>query len=346
MLSTKGKLAAMLVTAVLCVGVIAVMGASNDNVEAEGDTFTIQYVVEGTTYSYTGSEASVVLKSIEDIGAAIPAGKQMDGWGYLVGDTPVMVGVGSAVVLSADAPTTFTAKLSDVKYTVVFKDGDTVVSTADYTYNATLVAPADPVKAGYTFAGWDTDVADKVTEDATYNATWTGIYSVKWIVEGVNVATGSTENVSAYNIPADPVKDFFRFLGWVDDNGVKYSAEYIFESDTVFTAGFAAEVYTVTFVYGEDKEVYLTETVRYGDKAIMPAGMPAGYSGWDFNFNDKIVEDTEIVAVASAAPAPAFYNTPIGQCAIIIAMFLLGLLVWAIYTGKLKLIPDDKGRKI
>jgi len=332
----KTGIFAVLFALALCVGGVALMSGSDDSA-ADGETYTIQYVVEGTTYSYTGAEASVVLKSIEDIGATIPVGKQMDGWTYVVGETPVMVGVGSTVVLSSETPTTFTAKLSDIEYTVQFMDGETVISTADYTYNKDIVIPADPTKEGFTFAGWDVEVAEQVTADATYNATWTEIFSVKWFVEGVNVATGTTEKIELYQIPADPVKESFRFLGWFDADGVKYSAAYVFEADTVFTADFAAEVYTVTFVYGSDNTVYLTETVQHGDKAIKPAGMPAGYASWDFDFDTEIVEDTVVVAKESAPAAPAFWNTALGQCAIIIAVFVLGLFFWALYSGKIEL---------
>lgn len=41
------------------------------------------------------------------------------------------------------------------KYTVEFKDGDTVISTAEYTNGETIVVPANPTKNGYTFAGWN-----------------------------------------------------------------------------------------------------------------------------------------------------------------------------------------------
>ena len=318
----------------LCIGGLAVAGS--EDTQAAGETYTIQYVVEGTTYSYTGAEASVVLKSIEDIGATIPVGKQMDGWTYVVGETPVMVGVGSTVSLSSLAPTTFTAKLSDIEYTVQFMDGETVISTADYTYNQDIVIPADPTKEGFTFTGWDADVADKVTADATYNAVWTEIFSVSWVVEGVNVATGTTENETRFNTPADPTKDSFRFLGWFDENGVRYSDAYVFEKDTVFTADFAAEVYMVTFVYSSESIVYLTETVQHGDKAVKPAGMPAGYASWDFDFDTVVTKDTVIAAKESAPAAPEFWDTALGQCAIIIAIFVIGLLIWALFTGKIE----------
>ncbi len=320
----------------LCVGGVALVGVTDDS-DAAGETYTIQYVVEGTTYSYTGAEASVVLKSIEDIGATIPVGKQMDGWTYLVGETPVMVGVGSTVVLTAGVATTFTAKLSAIEYTVVFMDGETVISTADYTYDTAIEVPADPVKEGYTFAGWDAEVPETAKADATFNATWTEIFEIKWFVEGVNIATGTTEKVSTYEVPADPSKESFRFLGWFDADGVKYSAAYEFDGDTVFTADFAAEVYTVTLVYGSESTVYLTETVQHGDKAVRPMGLPEGYSGWDFDFETPVTEDLTITATESEPGAPAFWNTALGQCAIIIAVFLVGLVAWALYTGKIEL---------
>ncbi|MFA6711091.1 MAG: InlB B-repeat-containing protein [Candidatus Methanomethylophilaceae archaeon] len=332
----KTGIFAVLFALALCVGGVALVGVTDDS-DAAGETYTIQYVVEGTTYSYTGAEASVVLKSIEDIGATIPVGKQMDGWTYLVGETPVMVGVGSTVVLTAGVATTFTAKLSTIEYTVVFMDGETVISTADYTYDTAIEVPADPVKEGYTFAGWDPAVPETVSESAEFAATWTEIFDVTWTVEGVNVAFGTTENAITLNVPADPVKDSYRFLGWYDADGVKYDTAYEFTADTIFSAQFAANVYTVTFVYGSESTVYLTETVQHGDKAVRPMGLPEGYSGWDFDFETPVTEDLTITATESEPGAPAFWNTALGQCAIIIAVFLVGLVAWALYTGKIEL---------
>ena len=64
-------------------------------------------------------------------------------------------------------------------YTVTYTDGvedavifDDVVYTVE-SGSATPAFDGTPTRSGYTFAGWSPEVADTVTGDATYSATWT-----------------------------------------------------------------------------------------------------------------------------------------------------------------------------
>ena len=68
------------------------------------------------------------------------------------------------------------------KYTVKYDlDGGTTTSDktifSDLTYNTDTPTIANPTKAGYTFAGWEPKVANKVTDNATYTAKWTRNYT-------------------------------------------------------------------------------------------------------------------------------------------------------------------------
>ena len=329
---------ALLMAGALCIG--AAPGA-----DAEGETYTIEYAVDGQAYSYTGASEVVALKTLADLGASVPEGLQFDAWIYA--DSPVRVMPGSLVTLTANAPgednvTTFTATFVAVEYIVQFIVDGVVVSETVGALGDAVTVPDDPAKDGYVFAGWDADVPETLAESVTITALWTEIHAVTWYVEDVNVASGTTESIVA---PADPVKENYRFLGWYDADGAKYNAQYIFTADTVFTAEFAAEVYTVTFVYGEEGEVFLFETVAHGDPAIEPASLPEGYSGWAWDFTKPITGDVTVTAVETAPAAPALWDTSIGQCAIIIVVFLIGLFLWAVYTGKITLPKFSVVRK-
>ena len=61
------------------------------------------------------------------------------------------------------------AYLTANKYTVEFKDGDNVLSSAQYHYGDIATEP-DTAKAGYTFLGWDKEFVSKVTKSVTYTA--------------------------------------------------------------------------------------------------------------------------------------------------------------------------------
>ncbi len=66
------------------------------------------------------------------------------------------------------------------KYTVVFMDGDQVLSTTAVRKGAKVTAPEDPVREGYVFTGWYRDAActqsfdfvTAITEDLTLYAGW------------------------------------------------------------------------------------------------------------------------------------------------------------------------------
>ena len=77
---------------------------------------------------------------------------------------------------SADATIELTAKFERAEYSVVFKNEDgKLLSSGTYYWGDKLRLPEEPVKPddgefSYTFIGWDRDLAERVTEDATYTA--------------------------------------------------------------------------------------------------------------------------------------------------------------------------------
>ena len=84
-----------------------------------------------------------------------------------------------------EGTTYYEIQLCKTLYTIVFKDGETVVSTKEYQADAQIVKPAtDPVKDGYTFLGWYLSTDDTqsvidwdnniptVSTDQTYLAKW------------------------------------------------------------------------------------------------------------------------------------------------------------------------------
>lgn len=156
----------------------------------------------------------------------------------------------------------------------------------------------------------------KSGEVTTYTAVFEPVYTITFIVEGAQVGKAQSNavaegKVAESGLPVAPVKENYIFIGWFDAEGNKvigYSVDkdeyaftagkdFKFTADTTLYAHFVPLTYTVTFVYGEDKAVFTTETVKYGEKAIEPKGLPEGYKGWDFDFANAILADTEIVAI-------------------------------------------------
>lgn len=152
----------------------------------------------------------------------------------------------------------------------------------------------------------------------TYTAVFEQVYDVTFIVENAVVMTTTSDKITIQDkfvaagsdFCAAPAKANHLFMGWCDETGDlvfsysadldKYSvsdADYKITSDMQLSAKFVPVTFTVTFVYGEDRAVFTTETVKYGDLAIEPKGLPEGYKGWDWNFGVPIEADTEIPAI-------------------------------------------------
>lgn len=105
-------------------------------------------------------------------------------------------------------------------FTVTFTDGyGSVISTAEVQSGEDATPPADPVREGYVFDGWDGSFAN-VTENRTINAKWripegeVG-YTVTFVDGfGGTIATQLVREGDAAVAPADPVRDGYTFTGW------------------------------------------------------------------------------------------------------------------------------------
>ena len=105
-----------------------------------------------------------------------------------------------------EGTTYYEIQLCKTLYTIVFKDGETVVSTKEYQADAQIEKPAtDPVKDGYTFLGWylSTDETQAlidwdnniptVSTDQTYLAKWEENITLEpttWYGDGDFTTTG------------------------------------------------------------------------------------------------------------------------------------------------------------
>ena len=66
---------------------------------------------------------------------------------------------------------TFTAQWERNKYLVTFIVEDTVAKKDSVLYEGTITKPADPVKEGYTFTGWQPEIPETMpANDLTFTA--------------------------------------------------------------------------------------------------------------------------------------------------------------------------------
>ncbi len=111
------------------------------------------------------------------------------------------------------------------KYTVTYTDGvDGEVVFADQVYDNLLsgtTTPAfkgTPTRDGYVFAGWKPEVAEKVTENATYAAQWTArtdlSYTVHYYLKNTTKQVANDKRVNGQTFNAVVEEEAIRISGY------------------------------------------------------------------------------------------------------------------------------------
>ncbi|MBR2941071.1 MAG: InlB B-repeat-containing protein [Kiritimatiellae bacterium] len=191
------------------------------------------------------------------------------------------------------------ARFSVNTYTVIFRDwdGTQIGDPQTVEHGSAAVAPAAPVREGYTFGGWTPDFKS-VTADLTVTASYAiNTFTVVFLGwEGAELSRQTVEWQHAAAAPEVPAQPGYTFTGW----------DKTFESvtgDMTVTAQFeqgTVSTYTVKFV-DFDGSVISEQTVAEGKSAVAPAD-PAreghDFTGWDKAFVN-ITADTTIAATYS-----------------------------------------------
>ena len=182
-----------------------------------------------------------------------------DGW------SPTIV----AATENADYTATYTSALRE--YLVTFLNEDnTVISSKNYKYGETPIAPADPVKQNtaeytYSFNGWDKAIA-QVQGPQTYKATYTATknsYTITWQNEDGSLIDQTTVEYGVVPTHAEPTKQataeyIYTFAGWTP-------VVVAVTGDATYKATFTAtkNSYTITW-QNEDGSLIDQTTVEYG----------------------------------------------------------------------------------
>ena len=146
--------------------------------------------------------------------AEAAAGYLFDGW--FAGSERVSAQAG--YTFSASADSTLTAKFINATSTITFdSNGGSAVDGITQAYGTAVTAPADPVREGYTFSGWDPALPSTMPAGTTtYVAQWTvNTYTITFdTLGGSSVAAISQAYGTAITAPADPTKEGFNFVKW------------------------------------------------------------------------------------------------------------------------------------
>ncbi len=182
-------------------------------------------------------------------------------------------------------PVTFKLTLTDGCTVTFDTDGGSAVEPQTVVSGRKAVRPADPVRSGYTFAGWylDGEVYDfdtPVTTDLTLTAHWTANqYTITFDTAGGSEIAPITQDYGTpITAPADPTREGYTFAGW--DKAIP--ATMPAENMTV-TAQWTVNQYTITFDTAGGSAI-APITQDYGTAITAPADPTReGYTfaGWD-----------------------------------------------------------------
>ncbi|MBQ3196202.1 MAG: InlB B-repeat-containing protein, partial [Clostridia bacterium] len=249
---------------------------SFDNI-VEDITVTAQYEINKYTVTFVDHDGAVLSEQTVEHGtdAVAPADPEWEGHSFVGWE-------GSYVNVTEDR--TIKALYDEIVFTVTFEDYDgTVLNSQSVAYGNAATAPANPVREGYTFIGWDV-AFDSITTDTTVTAQYEiNKYTVSFVdYDGTELKEETVEHGSAATAPANPVREGYTFIGWdvAFDN---------ITGDLTVTAQYEINKYTVSFVAeGNGSLSGTTElTVEYGTEisglTYPEAVAEHGYKfvGWD-----------------------------------------------------------------
>ena len=177
---------------------------------------------------------------------------------------------------------TIKAQWSVNAYKITFNtDGGSEVAPIEQNFGTAITAPADPTKAGYTFAGWDTEIpATMPAKNMTIKAQWTiNEYTITFDTDGGSEVAPIKQNYNTAVIkPADPTKEGYTFAGWDKEIPSVMPNENI-----TIKAKWTVNQYTITFDTAGGSEVAPIKQ-DYGTAITAPAApTKTGYdfAGWD-----------------------------------------------------------------
>lgn len=245
---------------------------------AEDTKYTVERYQEQLGGGYVNT-ASEELKGTTESEAAVPV-EEYPGFHVKSAEKKTIAPDGSTVVK---------VYYDRNEYTVMFNlDNGTENVVQTYKHGADLHAPT-PSRSGYTFAGWNSELREIVTESAEYAAQWTANDNAVTFVTngGTDVAGQTVKTDEKITKPSDPTRTGYTFGGWYTDQSC--TKKWDFEKDTVsdamtLYAKWTANTYDVTLNLNYDGAAEPTKiTVTYdGTYSALTTPKRAGYDflGW------------------------------------------------------------------
>ena len=151
--------------------------------------------------------------------------------------------------------------------------------------------PANPVKEGYTFDGWEPAIPARVPfKNVNVKAKWkTNTYSIKWMVDGSTYSMTELPYGVGITKPSNPVKEGYTFKGWEPAVAESVPAENL-----TYNARFTINSYNLTLkanggLFADGKDT-LKSSVNYNSVLKCEAPSREGYvfGGWKENLPERM----------------------------------------------------------
>ncbi len=264
---------------------------------AQNTTLYAKWTVNNYTITFEENGGSAVADITQAFGSAVAAptaptktGYTFDGW---FSDQALTTAYTFSTMPAAN--TTLYAKWIAANFTISFEEnGGSAVTDITQAFGSAVVAPANPTKTGYTFAGWFSDQAlttaytftTMPAVNTTVYAKWTVIqYTISFEENGGSAVTDLTQDFgSAVVEPADPSKEGYVFVAWYSD--AELTTLYVFATmpaqNITLYAKWDYTDYTLSFV-GADIP---SQDIKAYDPIVLPAEpVKDGYTfgGWFFD---------------------------------------------------------------
>jgi hypothetical protein len=206
-----------------------------------GAALSAQWTPNNYTITFDSNSGTSVASITQPFGTAVTAPADPTRTGYTFGGwnpaVPTTMPLNGASLV---------AQWNINSYTITFNsNGGSAVADITQNYGSAVTAPADPTKAGYTFAGWNPAVpATMPVGGAALTAQWTvNSYTITFDSNSGSAVTPIIQNFgTVVNAPSDPTKEGYTFGGWVPSVPATMPA-----SNTTCVAQWTINQYTITF---------------------------------------------------------------------------------------------------
>lgn len=237
--------------------------------ELSGSTYTI----EGDTAfvgSYTANKYAYSVCYVDGSGKVLLATYTgtADYGSVLTPETPAIKGYtvpskASLTISDLESENTLTYVYTVNKYTITFDPaGGSAVDPITQDYGTAVTAPADPVRDGYVFAGWDGLPSTMPASDITVTAKWNDAASFTLTISYVGLPDPAASRVFSYPSGASYSVASPQYTGYTPD--VETVSGTMPSEDVNVTVTYSPIKYPVTWK-NYDGTVLATSNIPYGE---------------------------------------------------------------------------------